>query len=97
MCSFLKNKLGVGHAVMAIPIPTFHEAEWLKLAVEREYMSAAARIKQSDVARVCRAVRLSGHPNARLVIRLEKQEIEVILDGSGENDVAMDEWCDDDI
>ena len=47
-------------------------------------MTAAARITQADIDRAAKAVKTAGFERARIVMRLEKSEIEIILGESGE-------------
>lgn len=42
-------------------------------------MTAAARITQADIQRAARAVEKSGVRNARIIMRLDKAEIEIII------------------
>lgn len=53
-------------------------------------MTAPARITQADIERATKAVRAAGFEHARIVMRLDKSEIEIIIgettpDSPGEN------------
>lgn len=58
-------------------------------------MTAPARITQSDMNRATKAVAAAKLERARIIMRLDKAEIEVIIGESG-NDHAEEEWTDDD-
>ncbi len=61
-------------------------------------MSAPARITQADIDRAAKAVKTAGFERARIVMRLEKSEIEIIVGESGEAiPQAPDQWDDDDV
>lgn len=63
-------------------------------------MTAPARITRADMDRVFRSLKVAGIENARIVLRLEKAEIEVIIGESAKYDELgpnpFDEWTDDD-
>lgn len=42
-------------------------------------MTAPARVTQADVERTMKAVKSAGYERARIVISLDKQQIEVII------------------
>ncbi|MEC9067855.1 hypothetical protein [Pelagerythrobacter marinus] len=59
-------------------------------------MTAPARITQDDMNRATKAVARAGFHCARIVMRLEKAEIEVIIGESPPPPAAEEEWTDDD-
>ena len=56
-------------------------------------MTAPARITQADIDRATKAVKDAGYTKARIVMRLEQREIEIILDESAP-DPATGNPCD---
>jgi hypothetical protein len=58
-------------------------------------VSVAARISQADMERAAKAVRSAGFPRARIVMRLDKNEIEVIIGESGEPVPEHNPWDDE--
>lgn len=65
-------------------------------------MTAPARITQADMERATKSVAAAGYERARIIMRLEAGEIEIIigdLADSGEAAAAPDpeEWSDDDV
>jgi soluble P-type ATPase len=60
-------------------------------------VTQAARITQADMERATKAVAAAGLGRARIIMDLEKRQIEIII-GESANDVADErEWADDDI
>lgn len=60
-------------------------------------MTAPARIHQADYDRAVKAAASAGQP-ARVIVRLEKKEIEIIIGAAAVPDEgAEDEWGDDDV
>ena len=57
-------------------------------------MTAPARITQADIDRATKAAARAGR--ARVILRLDKSEIEIIIGESGPPPKA-NEWTDDDI
>ena len=60
-------------------------------------MTAPARITQADIDRVTKAVVNAGIERARIVMRLEKSEIEIIIGDQGDSPPNPNEWSDDDV
>ena len=59
-------------------------------------MTAPARITQDDMKRATRAVKDAGFEHARIVMRLEKSEIEIIIGESVPDSVPEhNEWDDE--
>lgn len=57
-----------------------------------------ARITQADMDRATKAVRAGGFERARIVMRLDKSEIEIIIGDVGESEPApTEEWTDEDV
>lgn len=60
-------------------------------------MTAPARITQADMERAAKAVKAAEFSNARIVMDLAKQTIEIIIGEAAANDSGDDEeWDDDD-
>lgn len=59
-------------------------------------MTQAARISQADMERAAKAVKSAGFAHARIVIRLDRSEIEVII-GESPDDDPPPGWGDDDV
>lgn len=61
-------------------------------------MTAPARITQADIDRATKAVKAGGFAQARIVMRLEKAEIEIIIGEQASESPPVDpeEWADDD-
>ena len=51
-------------------------------------MTVAARITQADIDRATKAVASAGFERARIIMRLEKAEIEIIIGESPEPEAA---------
>ena len=61
-------------------------------------MTAAARITQADMDRAAKAITSAGIERARIIMRLEKSEIEIIIGDTGESEpVETEEWTDEDV
>ena len=60
-------------------------------------MTAVARITQADMDRAAKMVKAGGFEHARIVMRLDKAEIEVIIGESANEQDAAEEWSDDDV
>lgn len=58
-------------------------------------MTAPARILQADIDRAVKAAASAGQP-ARVIVRLEKKEIEIIIGGAAMPDEGPQGWGDDD-
>ena len=58
-------------------------------------MTAPARITASDMERATKAVAAAGFERARIIMDLEKRQIEIII-GESVNDAETEEWPDDD-
>jgi len=58
-------------------------------------VTASARILQDDMTRATKAVAAAGLQRARIIMRLDKAEIEIIVGESGEQ-ALKEEWTDDD-
>lgn len=59
-------------------------------------MTIAARISQDDMKRAAKAVRAAGIERARIIMRLEKAEIEIIIGKEESPPEGDDGWDDDD-
>ena len=61
-------------------------------------MTAAARITQADIDRAMKSVKTHGHEQARIVMDLANQRIEIILGGSAVAPATdAEEWSVDDL
>jgi hypothetical protein len=78
---------------LALCLPIGSEA-----LVTRE-MTKAARITYDDVLRALKAVKAAGFQDARVIMRLEKGEIEVVIGHPGllVDLTELEEWTDDDV
>lgn len=62
-------------------------------------MTAPARIMQADMERAAKAVKAGGFERARIVMRLERGEIEIIIGEAADDSPPLpdpEEWADDD-
>lgn len=59
-------------------------------------MTAPARISQADMERAAKAVKSAGFEHARIIMRLDRSEIEVIIGESTGEEAPAGEWSDDD-
>ena len=57
-------------------------------------MTAPARISQADMERAAKAVKAAGFKQARIVMDLKKQQIEVIIGESGAPVAEPNPWDD---
>jgi hypothetical protein len=55
-------------------------------------MTAPARVTQADVERTVKAVKAAGIERARIVISLDKRQIEVIIGESGAPQSPVNPW-----
>lgn len=54
-------------------------------------MTAAARITQSDMERATKSVRAAGFNQARIIMRIDTREIEILIgDGANVNGIAVE-------
>lgn len=60
-------------------------------------MTAPARISQADIERAAKAAKNAGWPSARIIMRLDKNEIEVIVGESPADEPQGENWSDDDV
>lgn len=58
-------------------------------------MTAPARIHQADYDRAVKAAASAGQP-ARVIVRLEKKEIEIIIGGAAVPEEGPQGWGEDD-
>jgi hypothetical protein len=60
-------------------------------------VTVPARISQADMERATKAVKSAGYERARIIMRLDKNEIEVIIGESPGEEAPADDWRDDDV
>lgn len=60
-------------------------------------MTEPARIKQADIERALKAARAAGVAQARVVMDLAKQKIEIIIGESAGQEAAPEVWSDEDV
>lgn len=58
-------------------------------------MSAPARITQADVDRATKSVKAAGFDHARIIMRLDKREIEIIIGDAPDNDEGPNPFDED--
>ena len=59
-------------------------------------MTAPARISQADITRAIKAAAQCGLP-ARVILRLQEREIEIIFGNLPSGSEPIDDWTDDDV
>lgn len=55
-------------------------------------MTVPARISQADMERATKAVKSAGFEHARIVMKLDKNEIEVIIGEPDNDESERNEW-----
>lgn len=58
-------------------------------------MTAPARITQADMERAAKCIKAAGFERARIVMRFQKGEIEVIIGESANHQDDAEDWSDD--